>query len=201
MPSPNVLTEYILYVDNVGSSGTCSDSSDCQSDSDPGFCNFDNIDVGFCELCSDIDGGCENSGFASKEGEEECKKICEGNSLLLSIYNIKTVSHNISIVFQYSVACLLLIFLVLVLDYNAFNGFWMVQPGNAMVKTSINSDWTLELHFVNEDGSIQEIAHMYSVDTTSSTITAESSSAITGTYNSDLYVIWNNGFTWTKQGL
>ena len=77
----------------------------------------------------------------------------------------------------------------------------MVQPGDVMVKTSLNSDWTLQLHFVNKDGSIDENSDMYSVNTTSSTITAQSDTTIKGTYNSDLHVVWNNGYTWTKQGL
>ena len=43
------------------------------------FCNYDNGDSGFCELCADVPGGveegCGNWGLPTA-GEEDCRKWC-----------------------------------------------------------------------------------------------------------------------------
>ena len=58
--------------------GYCTYSSDCQWHDTLGFCNFDNGGSGYCEYCSDIFGLCEDDGFITYAGEQECKRTCEG---------------------------------------------------------------------------------------------------------------------------
>ena len=65
----------------------CLDSDDCAvwnavdgEYQNAGFCNFDYMQYGFCENCSEIvdsDGKCKDSGFITQKGEDECIAKCE----------------------------------------------------------------------------------------------------------------------------
>ena len=58
----------------------CSKSSMCQSTT--GFCNFDYGDAGFCESCDDIGGPCDQAGFITQRGEDECTDVCGGMGIV-----------------------------------------------------------------------------------------------------------------------
>ena len=56
--------------------GKCLDSFQCGSGN---FCNFDFHSSGYCESCVSLEGGlCENLGLITKNGEQECERICGG---------------------------------------------------------------------------------------------------------------------------
>ena len=76
----NIVLEYLRLTPTFSYfelSGKCMDSLYCGNSN---FCNFDFHSTGYCETCLSLEGGlCENLGLITKKGEEECKRICEGN--------------------------------------------------------------------------------------------------------------------------
>ena len=58
----------------------CYESHECVIPNDSirgGFCDYEIDFAGLCRMCSDIKNGCENEQL-SKNGELECKAVCEG---------------------------------------------------------------------------------------------------------------------------
>ena len=46
------------------------------------FCNFDNVDTGYCESCDNIGGPCNQAGFITQQGEDECTAVCGGMAIV-----------------------------------------------------------------------------------------------------------------------
>ena len=59
----------------------CVDSSDCRGNVRK-FCNFNNGDSGFCDICrTDIYNSCEDINFPTHQGLNECNRVCRGNMI------------------------------------------------------------------------------------------------------------------------
>ena len=57
---------------------SCRDSFECNGNV-RSFCNFDNGDTGYCDICRlDIYDSCDEISFPTLRGLQECNRVCRG---------------------------------------------------------------------------------------------------------------------------